>query len=754
MGNIIKFVNLNNGNVFIGDKPYIHWFEGPLSTDLIYIHKLCILSNFEMLTISTDDTQVFSLLNHYILEDSKTEIINNSEYINIDELKAADIVSQGYQYKDNLYLHILYFSASSNTGGEHLCNFYIDTDDPDDEQHSYTLGADFYVANENLYINAANFGVEFPDAIQKAIYDVDIKEEKRDNITLNRKLKELLSNYWDVIACKGSYKSLINSLKWFEWSDLLELKEIWKKEDFGNILYESRTLNSILEDKYKEYLTNTAKTTYLSLQYALQSIVKDKYDSEKNPKLQQVSNKWSIEELFLKMCLLGNFYKTYFMPIHLDLLHSTITDTVFTNTIKTLQTPSSIGREDYIIDCEDFDITINDNKPVFISNVSVGADSNTLFVSKPEDYNNYNTDIISCVPLKDIDEINENGLKILYTHNYNGPGAIVKISCDIPLKDDVIKKEYLTITRPEKDTITLIDNKLYKSNNITFYILVTNIGDIEGVLRFETASGRSFNKKFNIKVHDISNIRLELYRLDYKPKLSENETYDDRLNDKRYMFERINRTPNDKNFYNYDQYIFTRGGDVQFNNVIVTKVFNPKNNNDNEKIKSLEKTIKYYDDPNKNTNWEKYIIFDGEKQRNIYIYKTTTTSPVNIKSDMIYNNDLYFLPEKYVLTSVYDKNNTINTGVYSSSIICVKPVIDDGVNIIPFNYGQDIEYVVWTYKNISTGENFEYKQNTISPLIKTPNTSLTKGYYDIIFRYKLVYSADIHEVSLKSAFRK
>ena len=96
--------------------------------------------------------------------------------------------------------------ASSPVAEEYIDSFWIG-----DEE--FLVGADFYQENESLRINASNMGMNIPPQIQGAVYDSNVHEEKHDNILINRKFKELVSNYWDLIANRGSYKSLINTLK-------------------------------------------------------------------------------------------------------------------------------------------------------------------------------------------------------------------------------------------------------------------------------------------------------------------------------------------------------------------------------------------------------------------------------------------------------------------------------------------------------------------------------------------------------------
>ena len=143
----------------------------------------------------------------------------------------------------------------------------------------------------------------------------------------------MLANYWDILANRGSYKSLINSLKWFEYGDLVRINEIWKHDDEGRVVFGDEELNCILTDDAK--LNNFAKTTYYALFLALQK-EKSELDKEFNPKLENITFKWSLQDMSLKMNLLGKIWETYFKPIHLDLYHYTLEELVVTNTIKVI----------------------------------------------------------------------------------------------------------------------------------------------------------------------------------------------------------------------------------------------------------------------------------------------------------------------------------------------------------------------------------------------------------------------------------
>lgn len=241
---MIQFVDLDTGHLYDGVAPYVHWFPGEQSTNLVYTHKICVCSDEQQIFISIN-SDTFNIINIDMIEiygdyTTPTEVklklpnILCPEYTSRGtriSVNAEVKTDQGAEEKSvNKYMHIIYFSGSSNIATE--CRTDV-TIKEGDKVYNVVIGADFYEENESLYINLANFGVELPDSIQKTIYDVNVRESYKDNIILNRKIKELVSNYWDVIANKGSYKSLLNSLEWFEWGDLIRIREIWKHEDFG-----------------------------------------------------------------------------------------------------------------------------------------------------------------------------------------------------------------------------------------------------------------------------------------------------------------------------------------------------------------------------------------------------------------------------------------------------------------------------------------------------------------------------------------
>ena len=340
---MIEFVNIKDGRVFNGNKPYVFWFENGQSVNLNYVRKICFISTSRIVQARVE-SDTFALLNmgqnipEIYNPDAQGEIINEKLYMDLDHLKTSIFTSNGFPY-NNFYVHMIYVLANSREAGEIHDSLYL-TDS--DGEHEYEIAADFYGDNEILKTNLANFDIHIPESIQKAIYDVDVHEESNDNITLNRKYKELLLNYWDIIANKGSYNSLQNSLAWFEWGDLVRIEEFWKRHNERMDEYFLTDLNHELDYEFITEFLNNSKTTYIGLYMALDRVHLEngqpEYDGESNPVLEPVITKWQLIDLCLKMTLLGNFYSTYFTPVHIETIHSTLEHWVFSYAIKVLHT--------------------------------------------------------------------------------------------------------------------------------------------------------------------------------------------------------------------------------------------------------------------------------------------------------------------------------------------------------------------------------------------------------------------------------
>lgn len=773
---MIRFVDLETGNTFDGSYPYIFWLDGEQSINLIYSKPICFISNSQEVEVSIEANDIFNLIDASKLVNSELNNIYGFEYYDLNLLKTNKLTSVGHSHH-NYFVHIIYIIASAAQAGEYITEFQINND-------VYNIGGDFYGENETLYINMSNNGIEIPEAIQKAIYGTDIHEEKRDNILLNRKWKELLSNYWDVIANKGSYKSLFNSLEWFEYGDKVSLCEIWKNTDTNNFF--SKDIQQVLEEKYFDTLNGFSKTTYFSIYYALEKYImknnKVVLDAEKNPELEYVISKWSTQNLALKLSMLGNFYKTYFMPIHADLIHSTIEDIVYSNTFKTRLSTTS-NRSDYIYQCDDILCNIKDGDIFRLDKVQCYVGPNTLFGSDPEittdpeitGSNAKNDTVIVGVQRETVTDslISNDAAKKFLTQYYNEIGSIIDFDINIPLiSGDKIKRSVLVFKTYRKENAqyksfykTNIEHKILNSN-VQFSLLCPIEGEYEVRLQFDTIAGNIYTKRVKFNVIDTSNIGLGIYRIHNKPFVTKDDLLKpSQLND--YIFNRrvqINSTG--KPIIQYlpasidnPQYYNIKG--ICLNHLLIIKNSNMKVLTDSD----LEILNQNY------FHLQKNVITNGSKATDSYIYEIYISKkfgfrPLNDKNmsavygkiknenyNYIFKEDYIFIPEFHQLVPL-DYNNLDKQEDLEYYTITKT----DAVCVIPeLSYGRSIEGFDWEFINASRPLDKPIQlKNIKEPFIaRDENASeLNPGYYNIRFNYRLTNEDKINTIELNSAFKK
>lgn len=534
---MIEFVNLKDGRVFNGDKPYVFWFENGQSVNLNYVRKICFISTSKVVQARVE-SDTFALLNmgqnipEIYNPEEHGEIINEKLYMDLDFLKTNFFTSTGTQY-NNFYVHMIYILASSQEAGEIHDSLYITDGDGD---HEYEIAADFYGDNEVLKTNLSNFDVHIPESIQKAIYDVDVHEESNDNITLNRKYKELLMNYWDIIANKGSYNSLQNSLAWFEWGDLVRIEEFWKRHHEGMEEYFLTDLNHELDYEFITEFLNNTKTTYIGLYMALDRISKlngqVQFDTEGNPVLEQTITKWQLLDLCLKMTLLGNFYSTYFTPIHIDTIHSTLEHWVFSYTMKVLHT-EGIDHYTTVNNIRTFDMVYD--KRVKMMEHNNKAYSNTIFGNPADNGSVFGYDG------KNHTEINPgfSSSGEIFKYRMGGTYGVVhfKVTTDYPIlagdANDYIFRETLHwVTDGEEGSVVsyvqinainpINDNgeSVRQGFGKTSYMFLPefelgfmNPGHYILTFQFDTAYGNTWTKTVEVEIEDSTHNYINMYKV-------------------------------------------------------------------------------------------------------------------------------------------------------------------------------------------------------------------------------------------------
>ena len=731
---MVRFVDLETGNTFDGSYPYVFWFGGGQSTNIIYSQKICFISNNQTEEISLEENDIFHLIDPTKLLNTEIETIYGFEYRDLKDLQTYKVTSQGTSYH-NYFVHMIYVLGVSENHGEYIVDINIGGD-------VFNIGADFYTEDETLSINLANNGIEIPSSIQKALYDVNLHEENSDNIVLNRKWKELLSNFWDVIANKGSYKSLFNSLKWFEYGDSVKLCEVWK--NISTNKYFIKDIQQTLTGKYTETLNGFAKTTYIALYHTLEKLVTREdgsivFDEEKNPQLEYITSKWSTQDLALKLCMLGSFYEMYFMPIHLDLLHSTIEDVVYSNTFK-VRIGTAYSREDFVYHNEDIQCSVKDGDVFRLGLVQCYVGPDTLFSTE------YNSGVMVGVQNTVPNEVlNNDELRNYIAQMYNEIGSVVDFKIHIPGAD--IKREVIVFKTYNKGAWkeqTVVNNKIFK-NELRFSLLCPIEGEYDVRLQFDAIDGRTFTKRVKFNVIDTNQTTLEIYRIQNLGSSENREIGDFQINNSGFSNKHITQYQN-----------------LPISQYIPSKIINPADTNYNYKGVCLNHLLIFFYNPR--TISQSVMNYLNEHYF-LYIKNTDTTTYLICISKQygfipeipeydteakpyIYRDDYIFMPEFHKLVPFIPKGG-------EHKLDCYKITNNDALCVIPkLSFGKYISEYDWEFINKSTGQVIKLK-DIKEPFIAATNESfLSNGYYTVVFKYRLTNEEKINTIILDSAFIK
>ena len=543
---MIRFVK-ESGETFDGVYPYIHWIEGQLSVGLWYTVKLMFVSDQRILqTSELPEDSIYKFITPNIYDPSYEGVNLDLSTISTRSITSIGTLVQFDGSTTNWYIHQILLVCKGDNPGEYIESFNIGND-------LVAVGVDLYDLDETLQINLENRGLELPLSIQKAFLETDINESDLDYALLNRKFKELVSNFIDIVDCKGSYKSLYNSLKWFEWGENTKLYEVWK----GDNMYIEKELKPILSNIYFSFLSTYNKTTHLSLVTAVQEMSKDTiivdpsdpdFD-DRNPQVRNVISKWTNDELALKTSLLGLFFERYFMPIHLDLKRACIECLINTNQIKVLS-GSHTHKFNYHEDVGVINIQMDHT--VTLGNIrAVAVGKDTVF-GITIDRTATDPNIKSIYPIgvdyiKDIDQIagtgivsedfnfdynddfaiagsDMNGVAQFYLQLKSGVGVVVPVTVKIKLpQDDSIKTEYISVYRyrdgQEEPIISqTTDHRLYTPSedgyvNFTFNLVSTQEEKVSFTMMLVSTSGHVWTAASSYEAVDPSGSYLDIYKV-------------------------------------------------------------------------------------------------------------------------------------------------------------------------------------------------------------------------------------------------
>tara|TARA_R110002074_G_scaffold27369_7_gene79423 strand:- start:1862 stop:5152 length:3291 start_codon:yes stop_codon:yes gene_type:complete len=182
-----------------------------------------------------------------------------------------------------------------------------------------TVGED-----ERLSVMTQNMGYNILESDSDVFRNTNIKELLPDFEEVNLKRKEIMMEGSNIYPFIGSYKGLINAIKFFGY-DTLKVKEFWKNVDanspmFGKYIQSNNIdiFDPIVQLNDKSItLPNKKfrKTSLFSLVYRINKIVPDKFDDESLP-ITEENYDFTIEEILIKLFGLKKKLEREFLPLN------------------------------------------------------------------------------------------------------------------------------------------------------------------------------------------------------------------------------------------------------------------------------------------------------------------------------------------------------------------------------------------------------------------------------------------------------
>lgn len=265
---------------------------------------------------------IFSLNNDNIRFFKLDENLQTIEWSN----KVIFDLTENSEYSKNIPLQ-LNIGFIGNEGGiyEEILNIYIEEDNKYTLVGEIVLNAEALDEDERFRSLFSNFGIPDPISYPHLFKDANINESSIDYNLINKKSKELFLEYSKIFPYVGTYKALINAVKYLGYND------VSFREWFLNI-YEQR-YNSYLvsfdaDERVKTILNETIekriglkKLNKLSMLYKINKET-DEIDKYGIPVIKNVYD-YNNEEVLLKLYYLKKWLEDYIIGINCRIIDIT-----------------------------------------------------------------------------------------------------------------------------------------------------------------------------------------------------------------------------------------------------------------------------------------------------------------------------------------------------------------------------------------------------------------------------------------------
>ncbi len=244
------------------------------------------------------------------LDYDSSQIINESGYVITDDIRSEAIQ--------------INFTINSEEETTFKRTLVIKDECTDTIVGMFTVYAETTGEDERLKVMTENLGhnISLDDSL--IFRDTNVYEAFPNFIEINRKRKELMMEGHNIYPYIGSYKGLINAIKFFGYNNL-QVQEFWKNINKASPTYgkyiQSNPIN--IFDPQVNYNNmsitlpnkNFRKTSMFSLIYKINKVKEGEYDFQDLPLTEEVFD-FTIEEVLIKLFGLKKKLEKDFLPLN------------------------------------------------------------------------------------------------------------------------------------------------------------------------------------------------------------------------------------------------------------------------------------------------------------------------------------------------------------------------------------------------------------------------------------------------------
>lgn len=252
--------------------------------------------------------------------------------------------------------------------------------------------------DERLGVLLDNLGMSIPESDMVIFKDHDIDEAATDWILLNAKRKEMLLEGHNIKPYIGTYKALVNAIKFYGYNNLT-IKEYWldinnKSQNFGKL--RAVPVTDVDSPGYSVNASNginkpsgtAKKTSRFSLTYRINKPT-GLYDEWDTPLVQEVYD-YSPEEVLVKLYALKNKLQRNYLPLYAKIVDITGEADIFG--VKNTNVSTNANPIEFIDGGINLTYKIFPDRTIFIENLQKVSDAFTDnyndFINLPKVVNN------------------------------------------------------------------------------------------------------------------------------------------------------------------------------------------------------------------------------------------------------------------------------------------------------------------------------------------------------------------------------